>query len=60
MADPSLDLARALRRMIENVVRDDGSYITREQELSKAIANWGYALAAVIAEETAKRVTAGR
>ncbi len=60
MANPSLDLARAIRRIIENVVKDDGSYITRENELAQALANWGNALVQEIATETTRRLQAGQ
>jgi len=60
VANPSLDLARAIRRIIENVVKDDGSYITRENELAQALANWGNALVQEIATETTRRLQAGQ
>lgn len=45
--------------MIENVVKDDGSYITRENELAQALVNWGNALAQMTVDETVRRMRTG-
>jgi len=60
MANPSLDLARAIRKLVEQFVNDEGGYITRENELAQALATWGNALAGLIADETMRRISASR